>query len=272
MKTHLWVGNDREGSSHTQARKTKIHGNPTPGRISEKGTHDCISEVEYAFDLANFFADKCADDKVLVIAAHAVVAKETCETIQEAPYVAITVVDYQQGLQKDGLPVPEARSNPEAVLTWSVDQLETDFYALGFGGQVTVEFDCCIKNRDGADVQVIEDTWATYPPETADIYASEDGVDYVFIGSADNSNRHPIYTWQTVTNLDLADLKYARYLRVVDTSNADLLPDNADGFDLNVIQSLQDCLHCDYIKKNAWAASDDFWGKNWARYFKYEVE
>lgn len=272
IKTHLQVGNDRESNPHTKARKSKAGGNLVPGRRAINENLGCVQSVTYEFSLDDLLDEKCADDKTLVIAAHAVVQKEICEIIQEAPYAAITVVDYQQGLQKDGLPVPDIRSDPQAVLTWNTDQLETDFFSLGFGGGISVGFECCIKNREGADVRVIEDTWANYPPETADIYASMDGIDYVYIGSADNSVRHSVYTWQTVTDLDLGDLTYAKYIQVVDTSNIDLHSDDSDGFDLNVIQSLQDCQDCKVIKEKAWAASEDFCGSNWARYFKYEVK
>ena len=134
----------------------------------------------------------------VVIAAHASVAM--VEVLQAAPYDAGSVVSYSQGSEKDGSPVAAARSNPEAALQFESGHDPTHFYSLGFigqdpltgeyfGGEIVVEYDCCITNGEGPDVKVIEDTWGyNYPLEQAKVYASSDGLTWHYLGMADNSN------------------------------------------------------------------------------------
>jgi len=61
-----------------------------------------------------------------------------------------------------------------------------------------------------------------------------------------------------------------RYIKVVDTTDPAVHGSNADGYDLNAVVSLQDCV--EVLEETAWAGEDDFPGKNWATYFTYEVQ
>jgi hypothetical protein len=184
------------------------------------------------------------------IAAHAVVQKTT--VITAAPYYASTVVDVSQGLRKDGTPVLPARSTPEQGLAFETGQNESNFFSLGFGGWIIVEFDCPISNGEGNDVQVIEDTWGSYPVETAYVYASQDGINWTYLGEADNTTRY--LNIHTITDLDLDTLDWAKYIKVVDTTDPSVHNAAADGYDLNAVVSLQDCVEIE--EETAWGSCE----------------
>ncbi|MEM3526538.1 MAG: hypothetical protein QXV37_03905, partial [Candidatus Jordarchaeaceae archaeon] len=136
---------------------------------------------------------------------------------------ASCVVDYHQGLRKDGTPVLPERSNPNNALG-EPDDL---FFSLGFGGWIIVGFPYPIANRAGDDVLVIETTWGTYPLEKADVYVSQDGTEWVYAGTVDNkgNNEVPIPT----------GLTWANYVKIVDTTDPTPFEPTADGFDVNAV-------------------------------------
>jgi hypothetical protein len=202
-------------------------------------------------------------DDTIYIAAHAVV-----QSIQEeAPYYASAVSNFSQGMKKDGTPVREARSDPEQGLVFETGRDESNFFSLGFGGWLIAEFDCDIMNGEGNDVKIIEDTWGSYPLEKAEIYASQDGTNWVYLGEADNTNKQDIHT---ISEFDLGDLEWARYIKVVDTSDPAVHNNNADGYDLNAIEVLQDCVGTQ--EETAWGEGSDFQSNNWAMYFDYTIQ
>ncbi|MEM2335988.1 MAG: PKD domain-containing protein [Candidatus Bathyarchaeia archaeon] len=136
---------------------------------------------------------------------------------------ASCVVDYHQGLRKDGTPVLPERSNPNNALG-EPDDL---FFSLGFGGWIIVGFPYPIANRAGDDVLVIETTWGTYPLEKADVYVSRDGTEWVYAGTVDNKGNKevPIPTGLTWVN----------YVKIVDTTDPTPFEPTADGFDVNAV-------------------------------------
>lgn len=198
--------------------------------------------------------------------------------ITEAPYYAASVDNYLQGTLNTGATIPASwnRSNPAAVLALN-DPLW--FFSLGFGepdnGWIIVEFDCPIPNGDGNDVQVLEVTNASpYPSETADVYASQDGSDWILLGQADNINQaYPVGL--TASEFDLGSLSWAKYIKVVDTTDPiDHKGIVSDAFDLEAVVSLQDCIEIE--EETAWGYCEenggDFPGKNWATYLTYHVQ
>ncbi|MFW9949290.1 MAG: hypothetical protein ACFFKA_04085, partial [Candidatus Thorarchaeota archaeon] len=112
-------------------------------------------------------------------------------------------------------------------------------------------------------------TWGTYPLETAKIYASQDGNDWSYLGGADNTNSVGIHT---ISEFDLGGLAWAKYIKIVDTTDPNLHNDAADGFDLNAIEALQDCI--EIHEESAWGVDKEnpmgFEGKNWATYFMFQ--
>jgi len=196
----------------------------------------------------------------LYFAAHAAVEK----IIEPAPRYPSAVVSFNQGLRKDGTAVTEGRSNTLQGLVYEANNVETDFFSLGFGGWIIVEFDCPIPNGEGNDLRIIEDTWGTYPLETAEVYASQDGSTWVPLGEANNTLRETGDNFHSFSAFDLGNLEWAKYIKVVDTTNPALHGSTADGFDLNAVEALQDCIQ----EETAWGDGLGFPGaKNWSMYF-----
>ena len=149
------------------------------------------------------------------------------------------VVDYWQGKTLANGPVKEERSNPNAVMELETGNDESNFFSLGFEGWIVVEFEYMIRKGDTL-VVVVEDTWGRdYPPETADVYLSQDGIEWVKVGEVtnqvegDNQRRNELPTGSM-------DLDWARYVKVTDTSKRNDfagIPDKStvDGFDVNAI-------------------------------------
>lgn len=269
---HLQVGNDLantpDGGSNTP---------PGSPAINER-YEDCQpTRGPFEFDLS---ASGWKDGSNLVIAAHADIGKITCTvdcvTIQPAPYGPFEVINAEQGDRKDGEDVIEIRSNPDAVKIWDTTQLPDAFFSLGLGGSIEVEFENPIANGEGDDVLLVEDTWGPYVSESAEVFASNDGVTWVSLGEANNTVRDTVYTWQTVSYFDLGDMLDARYIRVVDTTPVETMPPDGDGYDLNSIQALQDFQVCTETcvtdcEGRAWAGNKFGPGAAWSRWVRYEV-
>ncbi|MBW2996798.1 hypothetical protein KY349_00485 [Candidatus Woesearchaeota archaeon] len=258
-ETHLHVACSLEEIPQTKK------GNPRPGHFAINDEHDpAITEIEYVFNLADF---PCSTP---LVAAHAVVQKEEILTL--APYYASAVVSYQQGLRKDGTNVTPARSVPEQGLAYETGQSESNFFSLGFGGWMIAEFSCPIHNGEGNDIKVIEDTWGTYPLEKAEVYASVDGLTWHYLGIADNTVRDPVHNIHTITTFDLGDLTEAKYIKIVDVTDPAVHNNNADGYDLNAIEALNNCVYIQ--EETAWGneVGLPFPGNNWATYIPYGLQ
>ena len=279
-ETHWAVGTDL--SDIPQTSENRWGTNPIPGQFpygddeleGVKYYTECISLEDLGFGICND----------VYIAAHAVIEREECDVI-EAPYSAYQVVDYDQGLRKDGSPVRVGRSNPEAVLSYDLGQHETNFFSLGFkfdeegtalaeGGWIIVEFEYPILNTPGDDdLMIVEDTWGTYPLESADVYASKDGVTWESLGSADNTERtvNNIHT-ESYFDLDAVGMDWAKFIKVVDTTPIDAMPNDGDGYDLNTIVALSDYYDCTTYDETAWGEGNRFNERgNWGMYFTYKI-
>ncbi|MFO7968031.1 MAG: hypothetical protein R6U44_10585 [Archaeoglobaceae archaeon] len=261
-ETHLHVAESADEIPQTEAKgkgNGDSGGNPIPGQFEyTNDTHQCITEYTYEIPLDNFDVN-CSED--LTIAAHAVV-----ENVTEAPYNASAVIESNQGQQKDGSDVDDERSDPENALAYEKGEDVSNFFSLGFGGNITVAFDCPINNGEGNDVRIVEDTWGSYPVEKANVSASQDGENWVLLGEANNTVRDEETGIHTVSEFDLGELDWAKYIKVEDTTDPENHITSADGFDLNAVLSLQDCVQ----EETAWGDGERFTDKgNWATYFNY---
>lgn len=151
------------------------------------------------------------------------------------------VASWDQGPAGAGTVKP-IRSNPEAVLDYENESIEQNFFSLGFGGLIIVEFQEPIQNGD--TVVVVEDTWGPpYPVESAKVYVadSEDGPWYE-VGTATN---YDMSRNQTINffKVDLPEGLGAKYVKVEDTSDPKEFvgvtpPETVDGFDVNAIMAI----------------------------------
>ena len=270
---HLQIGNDLANTP--DGKRTT-----PPGDMAINESYDDCQPTRGPFEF-NLAENGWVDGSYLVIAAHADIGKITCTidcvTIQPAPYGPFEVISAEQGDRKDGTDVLEIRSNPEAVKIWDTVQLPDAFFSMGLGGSIEVEFENPILNGDGDDVLLVEDTWGPYVSETAEVFASNDGVTWVSLGEANNTVRDTVYTWQTVSYFDLGAMMDARYIRVVDTTPVETMPLDGDGYDLNSIQALQDYEECTETcvvdcEGRAWAGNKIGSGATWSRWVRYEIE
>jgi hypothetical protein len=253
-ETHVHVA-----TSLTGIPKTKS-GNPVPGQFAEQEVHTPpVTEYTYTFP-------RPAGTSV-VVAAHAVVVEGSSLPV---PYPADTVITAVQGLRKDGTPVLPERSNPDLALAYG-----DGFYSMGFGGTLTVEFDCPITNRTGDDFAIWERTDGVYPPESVNVYASEDNITWHLIGVATNGRTAPASDWVSEHGnfFDLGSLTSAKYIRLVDTSDPNLFEGSADAFDVEAIKSYQACTG---DSETAWGGAcggggQQFVGKNWATYVTHTL-
>lgn len=133
--------------------------------------------------------------------------------------------------------IAQNRRNPQTALGSSTQLVPgwERFYSLGFGGTITLYFDNYIINGPGTDLSFYEATFsANWAVESAKVYASQDGVNWTFIGVVDNKPFQSKY--ENISTLDLGSLAWAKYLRLDDTSPQNTGNDN-DGYDLNAIKA-----------------------------------
>lgn len=274
-------------SSEPAIPQTKT-GNPIPGQFEFSAYPS--SSAPYTFTVP------ITEGGSIVIAAHAAIEREEVIVNEVAPYGSYTWIAAEQGTKYDYTPVKLARSNPDNALALEVAETENEsfFYSLGFqdyvDGQPTtayiiLEFANPIVNGDGADLEVVEDTWGLpYPNEKADIYVSNspDGP-WTYLGTADNQTIYDSY--HTTSKFDLpADMASAKYVKVQDASiRADFAskyPSQAatlDGFDLNAVLALHSNTTTKTYSESAWAAEavgvNRFVKKgNWATYITYTTQ
>ncbi|WP_299314239.1 DUF5689 domain-containing protein [uncultured Aquimarina sp.] len=147
------------------------------------------------------------------------------------------VISFQQGKRRDGRRVSRFRSNPKRALGNPKERRYLNFVSLGFGGSITIELNNEIfDNPNANEFAVFESTGfrdnipCQYYPETAEVFASADGVNFISLGTTCQDGE-----------FDLADgeLSSATHIRVVDISDKnDFYWFFADGYDLDAIVCL----------------------------------
>lgn len=177
----------------------------------------------------------------------------TCESWADR----VTV--FEQGLRKDGAPVPVEASDTTKALGEAQFNETSNYVALGFGGEIVIKFDNLIINGPGSDIQVVEtspgDSSCDDYPEMVSIYASKTGEDgtWVYLGDpsgvkisdyvAINTAGVKLYPSLCLSgNLELGSLDWAKYLKFIDVSDrlSPRFAEDADGYDLDGVLAL----HC----------------------------
>ncbi|GAA4109348.1 hypothetical protein GCM10022393_05890 [Aquimarina addita] len=158
--------------------------------------------------------------------------------------IGATIVAFEQGKRKDGRNISGYRSNPEKALGSPNENRFFNFVSLGFGGAITLELTNEIyDNPDGDEFTVYESTGYTYTipcnfyPETAEVFASQDGIDFVSLGTTCQDGSFDLATG----NLDTA-----KYIKIVDVSDPAKFPwFFSDGYDLDAIQCIDTSITTD---------------------------
>ncbi len=148
-----------------------------------------------------------------------------------------SVVDFDQGRRRDGRRISWFRSKPGRALGHPRERRFINFVSLGFGGSITVELNNEIfDNKDANEFAVFESTGffdnipCNYFPESAEVFASQDGVEFVSLGTTCQDGEF---------DLAAGNLRSAKFIRVVDISDKNIFPWFADGYDLDAIVCLE---------------------------------
>jgi len=154
------------------------------------------------------------------------------------------IVDFHQGLRRNGTPVLPERSDPTAALGQAQSagnpsdptQPPYSFASLGwktgFGGDITIGFTNRIVNGSGNDLAVYEVTGGTYPDEKIKVEVSKDGINW--------SEAVPSVITRD-GQVDLGNLDWAKFVRLTDVSDKSLFESTADGYDVDAVKAL----HCE---------------------------
>ncbi len=140
--------------------------------------------------------------------------------------VAHQVVTYTPGNRANGTPVIPQRSDATKALGEPEGGDWLNFVALGFGGVLELDMGARILNGGGDDFMIVETSFGSPTcdayPETASVLVSQEGVNWVDVGNACQDG-----------DFDLGPLPWARYIRIIDISNPDAFPSDADGYDVD---------------------------------------
>ncbi len=154
------------------------------------------------------------------------------EVVKSNECVAGEVVVFNQGKRKNGWKVSKYRSNPNKALGQPLENFFLNYVSLGFGGEITLKLNNVIADIPGNDFKVFETTAGNlnipcaFYPETAEVYASEDGVNFVSLGTTCLDGKFDLAT---------GGLAFAAYVKVVDKSDKNKFLPWADGYDLDGI-------------------------------------
>ncbi|NEN25848.1 hypothetical protein G3O08_20365, partial [Cryomorpha ignava] len=144
------------------------------------------------------------------------------------------ILDFNQGLQTNGSAVPANRSDATAALG-EPDRSNAagGFVSLGVGGSITLGFGGVIYDAPGNDILIWEtsfsgDACGGSDDEQADIALSQDGINFVSVGSICRDG-----------GVDIAGtgLDYVSAIRITNSASTGSL----DGYDLDGVEAINGC-------------------------------
>jgi hypothetical protein len=156
------------------------------------------------------------------------------ETCSSQGCYASEVVSYTPAKRNDGSLIPAANRVASKALGNPEGNETLNYVSLGFGGEIVLRFESAIANGSGNDIAITETTFGNQNckryPEKADVFASQDGCHYTYIGQGCQDSQ-----------FDLGEMSWAKYIKIKDVSpvNHTYNGEVADGFDLDGIT----CLH-----------------------------
>jgi hypothetical protein len=136
-----------------------------------------------------------------------------------SPCSASEVILYAPAKQKDGSDIPAANADPSKALDEpqnNDNSPEINAVTLGFGGTLVLKMSSPIKNGPGNDFRVVETSGGLTSavcqrhPERIQAFASQDGCNWVYAGSGCQD-----------VDLDLGELNWASYIKLIDVSPID---------------------------------------------------
>lgn len=154
---------------------------------------------------------------------------------------ATHVVSNIQGPLKNGSPVTDpARTDPNDALGAPDGQ----FYSLGFAGELVVNFADKVYDVAGEELSLLSfhevtNGRDTYPEENANVYVSQNGSDWQFVGTISNQDNG---TGVSLVDIGPSGYDWIQYVKLVDATNPAIHSATADGYDVDAIDADHICL------------------------------
>jgi hypothetical protein len=148
---------------------------------------------------------------------------------------AAEAFDYIEGVRSNGGAIATNRTDSTQAqgMPEGIDQLV--FVTLGYGGSIKLNFDGAVPNLDGDDLEVVETSYGNPGcdayPEYADVYVSQNGVDFFFAETVCKSDN----------GVDISAAGDFDYITVVQIRNNDTLTSTPDGYDLDGVRAIWNC-------------------------------
>jgi hypothetical protein len=157
------------------------------------------------------------------------------DVIEPGECNAIEVLEYVPGTTNNGGALMANRTDANQALGEPEGTDAMVFVTLGYGGHITLGFGGLVQNLDGDDIEIVETSFgnpgcAAYP-EFADVYVSEDGVNFVFAETVCKSDNL----------VDISSAGIAGGVVAVKIVNNDELTSTPDGFDLDGVRAIHNC-------------------------------
>lgn len=126
------------------------------------------------------------------------------------------VLSTEQGLDIDGNEVEEGLSYALSVVGST-----NDYYSLGIGGSMVLKFPNAIKNIDGFDFTIYENSLISCRnnPEKIDVFGSQNGCDWGYLGKICQGGEG-----------DMGEFEWIQYIKIVDVSTTN------NGYDISAIE------------------------------------
>ena len=170
-----------------------------------------------------------------------IITPSTNETCSTHGCYASEVISYTPAKRNDGSSIPAANRVSTKALGFPEGDNSTNYVSLGFGGEIVLRFESAVANGTGNDIAITETTLNNQNcnryPEKVDVFASQDGCHYTFIGRGCQDSQ-----------FDLGAMTWAKYIKLKDVSpvNHPFNNEVADGYDLDGIA----CLHGTAVEIN----------------------
>lgn len=162
---------------------------------------------------------------------------------QAGPFWASEVIESNQGTLNNGNPI-----NTDSEFT--LNEQDGNFFSLGKGGELILSFENYIFDVEenspedifgnGYDLALYEITWGRggYPEETVAVSISQDGVDWIEIGTAGNHDNDNGISYFDIASVNL---EWFKYVKITESTDFSLHGPDADGYDLDAVSAAYSC-------------------------------
>ncbi|MCA1750602.1 MAG: T9SS type A sorting domain-containing protein [Cryomorphaceae bacterium] len=167
-----------------------------------------------------------------------VVALNGCEeffSLIPGDCFASEMFEYVQGIRSNGGALASNRTNPTKALGEPERTDGNVFVTLGYGGSITLGFNGIVPNLAGDDLEFVETSFGNSGcevyPEYADVYVSQDGVNFLFAKTICKSDPF----------VDISDAGPLPFITAIKLVNNGELSTTFDAYDLDGVLAIHNC-------------------------------